>query len=721
MLPLAMAFNALALDNTNPPIDRHALVTRHNFKFQSVSPENVLTVGNGNFAFTTDFTGLQTFPDFYHQGVPLCTMANWAWHSYPNPHHFTLADVMQPMTVRGKKGYYPTVGFPIENDDPASQWLNENPHRFSLGQLGFFILKHDGSEAGIADLKLIRQDLDLWTGTIYCWFEVEGIPVQVTTAVAPDNDCIAASIKSALLSQGRLGIRLRFPYPTHNNDPSDWSRPEAHRTTIEGSNAVSLNLKCEADDACYHVLFQSGTPFQTHGTGPHQYILLPEGGTNSFALTCAFSAQPIPKLLPPAEIELAATEAYWEKFWRTGGMVDFTGSTDPRAHELERRIVLSQYLTAIQSAGKVPPQETGLTMNSWNGKFNLEVHWFHEAHFALWGHPELLEQSMDWYLHFLPQARELAKSYGQTGARWPKMVGPEGRESPNHINPFILWQQPNIIYLAELCYRSHPTEATLKKYKSLVMETADFLASAMNYESKQCRYVLGPPVVPPPELLEVHTNYEYVVWPPEKTFNPTFELAYWDFGLRTAQTWRERLGLKRNSQWDKILQKLSPLPLSNARNLKTPLYIHAENGVDLWTNSARRIQHPTFLMAKGMLPGNMVNDETMKNTLFATMNLWDYDQMWGTDFPVMAMTATRLGLPKVAIDCLFLPAPNNNFGTNGLQREWQIYPTYLTSNAALLEAVALMTAGFGGCREPLPGFSKDGTWKVHYEGILPLP
>ena len=31
--------------------------------------------------------------------------------------------------------------------------------------------------------------------------------------------------------------------------------------------------------------------------------------------------------------------------------------------------------------------------------------------------------------------------------------------------------------------------------------------------------------------------------PPATTFNPTFELAYWAFGLETAQRWRERLGM----------------------------------------------------------------------------------------------------------------------------------------------------------------------------------
>jgi hypothetical protein len=87
-----------------------------------------------------------------------------------------------------------------------------------------------------------------------------------------------------------------------------------------------------------------------------------------------------------------------------------SGSKDPRWFELERRIVLSQYLTAIQDAGKNPPQETGLTYNTWEGKFHLEMHWWHEAHFALWNRLPLLENSLGYYQKILPRAEGTAKN-----------------------------------------------------------------------------------------------------------------------------------------------------------------------------------------------------------------------------------------------------------------------------------------------------------------------
>ena len=59
--------------------------------------------------------------------------------------------------------------------------------------------------------------------------------------------------------------------------------------------------------------------------------------------------------------------------------------------------MLSEYLTAIQCAGTMPPQETGETFNSWFGKAHLEMHWWHAAHFPLWNRAAMLERSLPWY------------------------------------------------------------------------------------------------------------------------------------------------------------------------------------------------------------------------------------------------------------------------------------------------------------------------------------
>src|SRR6476659_3864868 len=79
------------------PIDRHALVTRHNPTITSIDQSAPFMVGNGNFAFTADITGLQTFPEQYSSLVPLMTQSQWAWHSFPNPKGFTLDSALKPI------------------------------------------------------------------------------------------------------------------------------------------------------------------------------------------------------------------------------------------------------------------------------------------------------------------------------------------------------------------------------------------------------------------------------------------------------------------------------------------------------------------------------------------------------------------------------------------------------------------------------------------------
>ena len=46
-------------------IDRHALVTRNNPEVTAMDSLSSLSVGNGEFAYTVDATGLQTFPEVY--------------------------------------------------------------------------------------------------------------------------------------------------------------------------------------------------------------------------------------------------------------------------------------------------------------------------------------------------------------------------------------------------------------------------------------------------------------------------------------------------------------------------------------------------------------------------------------------------------------------------------------------------------------------------------
>jgi len=108
----------------------------------------------------------------------------------------------------------------------------------------------------------------------------------------------------------------------------------------------------------------------------------------------------------------------------------------------------------------------------------------------------------------------------------------------------------------------------------------------------------------------------------------------------------------------------------------------------------------------------------------------------GIIWPMIAMTATRLGQPETALEILLRDGPNNRYLPNGQcpQRSDEDLPkdpppgarkreiaAYLPANGAFLAAVALMVAGWDGCSDQFPGFPHDGRWVIRAEGLHPLP
>ena len=73
------------------------------------------------------------------------------------------------------------------------------------------------------------------------------------------------------------------------------------------------------------------------------------------------------------------------------------------------------------------------------------MHYWHMAWAPLWGHPELLTRSFDWYIDILDEAKKNASRNGYKGARWTKMVSYTGSDCPSKIAPLLVWQQPHII------------------------------------------------------------------------------------------------------------------------------------------------------------------------------------------------------------------------------------------------------------------------------------
>ncbi len=686
----------LPLSVMGEPIDREAVVKRHRVCTTGTLLKSPAQVGNGKFAFGMDITGLQTF-------VPFNTLSDWSWHSFPLPEGMRAEDY-RPVAVEthGKK-----IAYELRNPDQPelSEWLTKNPHRYNLGRIGFRLLREDGTEAREIDLGNARQEIDLWTGVVYSRFELNRKEVKVRTVCHPDKDMIGVCIESELLNDGNMSIYLDFPYPDgryFKHYIGRYDTISGHTSTFEKLAPNSVRITRTMDDTHYYATLDWTGPatFSRESEKAHTFLLQPRH-TSTFSFTCCFSPEPVADVTEPVASIERKSAASWEKYWRSGAAVDLSGSKDPRWLELERRIVLSQYLMRANESGLFPPQESGLVNNGWFGRFHFEMIWWHGVHYGLWNRMECFDNYLNVYKDFMPKALERAKSEGRSGARWPKCTGNFNREWPGSAHAYLIWHEPHPIYFAEMQYRQKPAPETLEKWKDVVLNTADYMADYLFYDKKTKQYVLGPPVV----VVSENTD-------PLQTINPIFELGYFRYGLRTALEWADRLGLseKRTKKWKEVLSKMAPLPVADG------VYTTYEGIPDMWTKYT--YEHPALTGVYGMLPGDGVDQPTFKRTLEKVSKEWQFNRIWGWDFPMLAMAAARTGQPALAIDMLMHPSAGFQFDEHGLATGGP-FP-YFPSNGALLTAVAMMCGGWDGSEGEAPGFPKDGSWTVRYEGFVPM-
>lgn len=670
---------------TASKINRQQLVSRHNIF--SCDPKKVFPVGNGEFCFSCDVTGLQTF-----RGN---TMSHWAWHSAPVPEGVTKE--MFPAT-----GCYQTSRLTGDGRDTvpeefkqAGKYMFENPHPVNLGRIRF-CLKDPLSNAvyriSSNQITCMERCYDLWNGVVTTKFLLNGMVVETRVCVHPNKDMVAAHVHSDLLTRGVLAVIFDFPYPTSNSCEwaGDFTRDSAHSTQANISEDHCY-IRRYADDTEYFCTlgWSSGT---LASLGPHGFILIPSR-QDTIEFSCVFSLPT--KQSSPVTYKRESFDAIQEKcrirrnrFWQTGGAIDLSGSSDERWFELERRIVLSQALLVVQSAGSLPCAEAGLmNIDAWNGQFHMEMMWWHIAHYALWNRMEFADRQLQCYHTFLPVAKKLSAQLGYKGAKWGKMVGPEGRTAPWEGNLALLWKQPHPIFFAELEYNVRPYKETLEKWAEIIQETATHMAD-YPILGEDGFYHLDP-VMPPCEL-----GY---------TRDTIFDLAYWKWALDTAQVWRERLGQERILEWDKVSCNLAPLPKLDGVYIRSP-----EWGK---TYRTQNYEHPDMVGVYGMLPPiETVNPRTAHDTLCKVWQTWQKDRIWGWDFPWIAMCATRTGEPEIAVEAM-LSGDIDIIGASGMGS----YP-YLPANGGILFAAAMMAVDRDG--QSAPGFPKDGKWTVHAENII---
>ncbi|KAL2815205.1 Six-hairpin glycosidase-like protein [Aspergillus cavernicola] len=699
---------ALALGH----IDRERIVSKYNVVRTSLinNETTPLQVGNGNFAFNVDNTGMQSF-------LPFNTLSSWAWHNDSLP---TNGEQLSDYTGVEMLTHGRNVSYDIPDPDlPAvSQWLIGNPNRINLGRIG---LRYKDATLDASLISDPRQELDLWNGVITSTFKVDGEKVKVVTQGDFDSDAVTFQIESDLVSSGALTVELDFPYPPIHTTRYKYEVfvgvydfPDNHTTSIILSRQKNTaHIYHQLQETTYHVNLRwpSSSPLDlSHAKKPsgltkHRYTLDPRRRSSTISFTASFSPEKETPALPSAIQR--RSRLGWNKYWTNGGFVDLTSSSNSKADELQRRIILSQYHVRVNSAATgQSPQESGLMNNEWYGKFHMEMVIWHNAHWATWGRQELFDGVFpELYETLLPSSIARAREMGWEGARWPKMTETNtGVSSPGGINGLLLWQQPHPMYLAMLAYQASPTRKTLEKWDRIITATAEYMASYAWKNESSGYYDLGPP------SYGVTENTR-----PMETLNLAYEISYWCYALDVARNWKFKLNQPIPPKWTTVAESLSSPPQVSG------LYAVYQGLNSSWWEDPSLTDDPrSLIMMQGILPDTAAVDPAVaKRTADKVWEIWPDSDIRGWGRPVLAINSARVGVRERAVHHMtqyeFWVFDDAGFAVRG--GDGGIPPPFMPGNAGFLYAVAYMAAGWNGSQGHAPGFPQDGSWVVKHEGL----
>ncbi len=201
--------------------------------------------------------------------------------------------------------------------------------------------------------------LDLWTGRISSNFSYKGQPVQVETYCHPDLSLVGFHIKSDLLASADLGVFFDFPYPDTNKFDAPyvgvWNDTAHHN--VSGYSAPYGNfLEHTLDGTSYFMSAEwdaPATPVAPANGSSRRVLMLP----NSTEVMFAVGFGPTGALTMETYGDtVTASELFWADYWSSGAFLDLSAVKSPKASELQRRVILSQYLVAVNSASSNPPQ-----------------------------------------------------------------------------------------------------------------------------------------------------------------------------------------------------------------------------------------------------------------------------------------------------------------------------------------------------------------------------
>ena len=768
---MPMASRAAAADDS--PIDRHALVTRHNIQWNDAAGQ--IPLGNGEFCFNADGTGLQTFGGN--------SMSHWAWHSFPLPAGVTEKEV--PPTGTFQKGRNKGGDVFAPDKQAIRTWMYDNPHVMNLGRIRF--CKANRAELKPKEISGLVRTLDLWSGVQTSDYQIDGQPVHVETSVDPKLDAVVVRIESPLLSRGDLQVAMDFPYPSLKSGAwiGDFSSREDNKTTTTMRGESRADFTRVVDDSTYHVslAWPAGCQFAApekmaapkkivvqhaeYGNGEHSLDVTGKiadriaKGELSITPDYKWLGDPAPG--HAKRLKLKFTSDGDEQSVEVADNETFTmgGEQSPNQFVLSARG--SQRLEFVCAFSQAPlsTELPKVAESVENTATHWKQFWSTGGAIDLSGSKDERWQELERRI-VLSQYQMAAQSNGSFPSAEVGLMGIDPWRGQFHME-MVWW---HLAHYA-LWDRWQMADKALGVYQRFT-PAARALAEQLDYKGLKWPKSVGPegrsapwignqvllwkqphPIFfaeldyrlhPTPETLKkwsgiVFGTAEHMadyatldaksgiysldpdMPPSEKAVwsNTPFDLAYWGWGLDQAQLWRERMGLARNKHWDEVRNHLAPLPVSDG------VFIDHPGSKDTYTRNASG--HPDPIGVYGMLPSNKdVDPATAHRTVLKLWSSWNWDDTWGWDCPWMAMAAARTGEPQIAVDALLKPSGRNQFDQRGINSTGGPCP-YLPGNGALLYAAAMMAAGWDGAPadKHAPGFPDDGSWVVKWERLKKAP
>ncbi|MDE6655888.1 MAG: hypothetical protein K2J85_02740, partial [Anaeroplasmataceae bacterium] len=516
-----------------------------------------------------------------------------------------------------------------DTDSPTYHQYRDDAFKFDLFKLVFL---YQGLPLDIHQVKRIHQELILYEGKIQSEFQYKDERIYVETKIPQEHNNLQIKVKTTLKD---LQIRILFLHPS---------------SSLFGST-LEIISSYEIKDS----MIKIETPYI-------HYKLYYE--TNMKRIDSVFEVNQESYIHISLDGDFCDDEQMKKYF-------DLAKCIDTKDEELNRRMVLSLYLLRINTLGIYPPAETGLTCNSWYGKFHLEMHLWHHLGLIRLGLYSYVLPSLKWYLSIYESSKRRAEEQKYEGIRFPKMTDYRGLDTPSNIGCLLIWQMPHLFIMLDEILKQNPKAILLEEWLPTLQGLIDFMVSF--YYLKDGKYHLDSPIIPANENVKFDCD------------TPIFEECYTIHAFEIFKRWKEKYEWKYDTtRVEAIIRNYVPLEIHNGCY---EAFIGCKS-----TYTEYNYDHPMMVGMYSYFESSIVDSKIIKNTLNKIIECWDFERMWGWDFPMLAMTAYRLGERDLAIQLLKRNESKNKYLKNGHNPQYpkKDLPLYLPGNGAFLLAISMM-------------------------------